>query len=197
MPHKERAGSVVLHTAPSTRRRSFSTGVDIFGLHLGVGAVLIMVPYWTYYIGDVRREPGLESWYGAGDFLGAKSDGVLFIYSYCTFITRAAGVMTLVESVNLPEIVNKVLIFRSLQHLSSEPLDLREWSELRFRGQLFRIGSLTSARQNALDGASAEKPREGQRTNSAGGFLGVKRARCACYVRKLPRPPERTAAAGA
>lgn len=84
---------------------------DVTGLLACAGAVLVMVLYWTYYIWDVRREPRSEAWYDDSDFIGAKSDGVLFIYPYCSLITGAAGVMVMVESVNLPEIVNKVLIF--------------------------------------------------------------------------------------
>ena len=82
---------------------------DITGLLVCAGAVLVMVLYWTYYIRDVRREPRSESWYDAGDSIGATSDGVLFIYPYCTLIMGAAGAAGLVASANPPEFVYVVL----------------------------------------------------------------------------------------
>ena len=82
---------------------------DIPYLLFCAGSVLVMVLYWTYYIRDVRREPRSESWYDAGDSIGATSDGVLFIYPYCSLIMGAAGAAGLVASANPPEFVHMVL----------------------------------------------------------------------------------------
>ena len=83
---------------------------DITGLLVCAGAVLVMVLYWTYYIRCVRREPRSEDWYDESDWDGAVSDGVLFIYPYCTLIMGAAGAAGLVASVNPPELVYTVLM---------------------------------------------------------------------------------------
>lgn len=82
---------------------------DITGLLVCVGAVLVMVLYWAYYIRCVRRVPKSEEWYDSSDVMGAGSDGVLFIYPYCTLIMGAAGATGLAARVNLPEFVETVL----------------------------------------------------------------------------------------
>lgn len=82
---------------------------DITGLLACAGAVLVMVLYWIYYIRCVRREPRSEEWYDESDWDGAVSDGVLFIYPYCSLIMGAAGAAGLVASTNPPEIVYMVL----------------------------------------------------------------------------------------
>ena len=83
---------------------------DITGLLACAGAVLIMVLYWTYYIRDVRKEPRSEAWYDESAWDGAVSDGVLFIYPYCSLIMGVGGAMGLVASVNPPEFVRMVLM---------------------------------------------------------------------------------------
>lgn len=82
---------------------------DTTGLLVCVGAVLVMVLYWVYYIRYVRRVPRSEEWYDSSDVMGAGSDGVLFIYPYCTLIMGAAGATGLVASANPPEFVEAVL----------------------------------------------------------------------------------------
>lgn len=82
---------------------------DTTRLLVCVGAVLVMVLYWTYYIRCVRRDPRSEEWYDSSDVIGAESDGVLFIYPYCTLIMGAAGATGVVASANPPEFVETVL----------------------------------------------------------------------------------------
>ena len=82
---------------------------DVTGLLVCAGLVLVMVLYWAYYIRCVRREPRSEDWYDESDWDGAVSDGVLFIYPYCSLIMGAGGAMGLVASVNPPEFVYTVL----------------------------------------------------------------------------------------
>ncbi|HCT9179332.1 TPA: hypothetical protein OUB66_000138 [Corynebacterium aurimucosum] len=82
---------------------------DITELLVYAGVVLVMVLYWTYYIRCVRRQPRTEKWYDDVDSVGAASDGVLFIYPYCSLIMGAGGAMGLVASANPPEFVYMVL----------------------------------------------------------------------------------------
>lgn len=82
---------------------------DTTELLVCVAAVLVMVFYWAYYIRCVRRVPRSEEWYDSSDVMGAGSDGVLFIYPYCTLIMGAAGAAGLVALANPPEFVETVL----------------------------------------------------------------------------------------
>lgn len=82
---------------------------DVTVLLVCAGLVLVMVLYWAYYIRCVRRKPRSEKWYDDVDFVGAESDGVLFIYPYCSLIMGAGGAMGLVASANPPEFVYTVL----------------------------------------------------------------------------------------
>ena len=84
---------------------------DIPYLLFCAGSVLVMVLYWVYYIQCVRREPRSEAWYDESDWDGAVSDGVLFIYPYCSLIMGAAGAAGLVANTNPPEFVYMVLKF--------------------------------------------------------------------------------------
>lgn len=135
-----------------------------------------MVLYWTYYIRCVRREPRSEAWYDELDWDGAVSDGVLVIYPYCSLIMGVAGAAGLVTSANPPELVHMMLKI-VLQRLSSpEVLGSLERSGFRSCGLLFRGGSLTSTKQNVLDGASVEKPGKGKQKNKLGSFTCVRSA---------------------
>lgn len=71
--------------------------------------MLVMVLYWTYYIRCVRREPGSEDRYDESAWDGAVSDGVLFIYPYCSLNMSVAGAAGLVASANPPEFVYMAL----------------------------------------------------------------------------------------
>ncbi|MFS0182870.1 hypothetical protein ACL1EX_12575 [Corynebacterium striatum] len=82
---------------------------DVTELLVYAGLVLVMVLYWTYYIRCVRRQPRSEKWYDELAWEGAVSDGVLFIYPYCSLIMGTAGAMGLVASANPPEFVYTVL----------------------------------------------------------------------------------------
>ncbi|MGV0345385.1 hypothetical protein [Corynebacterium coyleae] len=83
---------------------------ETIGLLVCIGAVLLMIAYWTFYIQGVRRVPESEEWYDSADANGAESDGVLFIYPYGTLILGAAGAMGLIGSVGFPESVETVLM---------------------------------------------------------------------------------------
>ena len=63
---------------------------DVTVLLVCAGLVLVMVLYWAYYIRCVRK-PRSEKWYDDVDFVGAESDGVLFIYPYCSLIMALAA----------------------------------------------------------------------------------------------------------
>lgn len=51
---------------------------ETIGLLVCIGAVLLMIACWTFYIQGVRRVPESEEWYDSADANGAESDGVLF-----------------------------------------------------------------------------------------------------------------------
>ncbi len=102
-PTSEDAGSVscVPHHAPTGGRVPW-TEILLICLY-APGAVLVMVLYWTYYIRCVRKEPRSEDWYDESAWDGSVSDGVLFIYPYCSLIVGVAGAAGLVASANPPE----------------------------------------------------------------------------------------------
>ncbi|ATZ08389.1 MULTISPECIES: hypothetical protein [Corynebacterium] len=82
---------------------------DVTALLVCAGLVLVMVLYWAYYIRCVRRQPKSEERYDDVDLVGAESDGVLFIYPYCSLNMGAGGAMGLVASANPREFVYTVL----------------------------------------------------------------------------------------
>lgn len=55
---------------------------DIPYLLFCAGSVLVMVPFWAYYLLEVRRNPRSEEWYDSGDVEGGAKDGTLFFYPY-------------------------------------------------------------------------------------------------------------------
>ncbi|HCD2523837.1 TPA: hypothetical protein NBR61_001236 [Corynebacterium striatum] len=82
---------------------------DVTALLVCAGLVLVMVLYWAYYIRCVRRQPKSEERYDDVDLVGAESDGVLFIYPYCSLNMGAGGAMGMVASANPREFVYTVL----------------------------------------------------------------------------------------
>lgn len=83
---------------------------DTSDLLFYIGAVLVMVLFWAYYLLEVRRNPRSEEWYDELAWEGAASDGVLFFYPYCSLMLGAGGVLGLVASVNPPEFVDSLLM---------------------------------------------------------------------------------------